>query len=80
MISGRDPEWEAAYRTIQGILNRYIDRALEQQTIEEIEAEDGGFIQEDPRQHPFSMLHELANDTQDHEYIRNQLLNVFIPA
>lgn len=80
VFSGRDTEWEAAYKNIQAILDGYIIRALEQWNIADKETEDCESLPEYSEQRPFSMLHELVKDTQDQRFIRDQLLNVFIPA
>ena len=81
-LSNRDTEWQQAYTKIHAIIDGYITRALEQQhladnamipsTIDSLAMKPGA--------RPFSMLHELVKDTQDRRFLRDQLLNVFIPA
>ena len=80
VFSGRDMEWETAYMSIQAVLDGYIHRALEQWSMADKETEDSDSRPEYSEQRPFSMLHELLKDTQDQRFIRDQLLNVFIPA
>ena len=70
-----DPEWRRACTHVHEIFDHYIDRAIAQR--DEIAAN-----QSTASQHiePFSMLSELVKETSDREFLRDQLLNVFIGA
>ena len=80
VFSGHDTEWEIAYRNIQTLLDGYIIRASDQWSLADKETEDCDCLPEYSEQRPFSMLNELVKDTLDQRFIRDQLLNVFIPA
>jgi cytochrome P450 len=77
-----DPEWREAYTNIHALVDGYIDRAIEQRhhlekPTKDLEHESS---RKEPAKRPFSMLHELVEDTQDRKFLRDQLLNVFLPA
>ena len=81
-LFNHDPEWREAYTNVHAVVDGYIDRAVEQRQLLEKPTKD---LEHDSSQtelakRPFSMLHELLKDTKDRKFLRDQLLNVFLPA
>ena len=81
-LSNRDLEWQQAYTKIHAIIDGYIIRALEQRHLADnaMIPSTNDSLTVTPGERPFSMLHELVKNTQDRRFLRDQLLNVFIPA
>lgn len=78
----RDREWQEAYTKVHVVIDGYINRALEQQYLANNAKQPltSGSSTIVSGQHSFSMLHELVKDTQDRRFLRDQLLNIFLPA
>ena len=81
-LSKRDIEWQQACTEVHAIVDGYITRALEQYHLADsaIIPSTGDPLTMKPSARSFSMLHELVKYTQDRRFLRDQLLNVFIPA
>ena len=81
-LSKRDIEWQQAGTEVHAIIDEYVARALEQYYLADsaIIPSTGDSLIMTSGARSFSMLHELVKDTQDRRFLRDQLLNVFIPA
>jgi cytochrome P450 len=74
-LQWRDKEWEKAKADTTAVVDRYIDRALERRKgVGDVEkstpAKGAGFV----------FLDELVKLTQDRQFLRSQMLNIFFPA
>jgi len=72
---GRDRDWEAAVADTHQRIDRYIDAALRrrQDTMENQPSDSTA-----PPSYAF--IDQLVYETQDRQFLRDQLLNVFFPA
>ncbi len=79
----RDREWKEACAEVHAVVDRYIERAFSKQLGNK--AQQHGSDRADdtlPADHerPFSFLNELSKETQDRQFIRDQIISVFFPA
>lgn len=81
-LFNRDREWQEAYTKVHAVVDGYIDRALEQQHLANNAINPSTSVSSTSisGRRSFSMLHELVKDTQHRRFLRDQLLNVFLPA
>ena len=82
----RHREWKAACVEVHTSVDGYIECALSEhirsqkrsripQSIDAVE--DAAAVEEE---RPISFLHELVKETQDRQFIRDQIISVFFPA
>ena len=69
----QDREWRAACAEVHALVDRCIDRALDEEA--KLAANEGKALER-----PFSMLHELVKETKDRSFIRDQIISIFFPA
>lgn len=80
-LFNRDSEWLRAYTKVHAVIDGYIQSALEQHLAKNATVlSTSGSSTIASEQSSFSVLHELVKDTQDRHFLRDQLLNVFLPA
>ena len=76
-----DTEWQRAYTKVHTVIDGYIKSALEQHLADNAKTPSSSRSTTTVSgQRSFSMLHELVKVTQDRRFLRDQLLNVFLPA
>ncbi len=81
VLFNRDSKWQRAYTKVHAIIDGYIKSALEQHLADNAKMPSSSRSSTKVSgPHSFSMLHELVKDTQDRRFLRDQLLNVFLPA
>lgn len=72
----RDPKWYEAIRIVHEQVDRYIDKALLRQQHEKPVPS----ASTEESQDRYILLNEMAEQTQDKEDLRSQILSVFMPG
>ena len=74
-LFGRDREWEDAIANTHNRINKYIDDALarREQAMQAMSSEPAA-------SYSYIFIDQLVYETQDRQFLRDQLLNVFFPA
>lgn len=79
----RDREWKEACAEVHAVVDRYIDRALSRQLngkpLQHSSDRVGDTLLVD-HERPFTFVDELCKETQDRQFIRDQIISVFFPA
>ena len=75
----RDKKWHEAIRIVHDQVDRYIDKAIEQQH-QEKQAQTNGRLPEQRIPERYILLNEMAKQTQDKEDLRSQILAIFMPG
>ena len=84
----RDREWKEACAETQAVVDRYIEHALSEKADSEAKSlpqDSSDTIDADSsipadQKRPVSFLHELVKETNDRQFIRDQIISLFFPA
>lgn len=69
-LQGLDRNWRKACDEVHAFIDRNIDRAIQNVSKRSTDSSNQNYI----------LLDELLRETQDCQYLRAQLLNIFVPA
>lgn len=70
-LRGRDTKWREDIAHVHALVDKYVDKALERETIGSSNTRGDG---------PRVFLDELVKKTKEKLELRNQMLNIFVPA
>ena len=74
-----DKKWYESIRIVHEQVDRYVDKAIEQQQQEKAKLARGDICEQDTPDR-YILLNEMAKQTQDRDDLRSQILAVFMPG
>lgn len=75
-----DPSWQRACSEVHKIVDSYIDRAITDAKLNNASGKTPFDEYREKSQFERGILHEFVKEERDRYFLRNQLLNVFLPA
>ena len=75
----KDQAWHDAFAEVNELFDNHIDLALANHKIYLIDPQDSSSDRPNPEK-PFVMLRELVKNSQDRDFLRDQLVSIFLPA
>ena len=75
----KDQAWHAAFSKVNQLFESYIDLALVNGKIDLDSSQKSSSDGPRPAK-PFVLLHELVKESQDRDFLRDQLVSIFLPT
>ncbi|KAL9633074.1 MAG: hypothetical protein Q9164_004916 [Protoblastenia rupestris] len=74
----KDQVWHGAFTKVNQLFEHYVDLALANREIHSVDSQESS--SDRPKSEPFVLLQELVKESQDREYLCDQLVSIFLPA